>query len=64
MFEFDAHTDIHKAKAIGKGHYALSGNLDPAMLCSGSPTQVRAAARELLELFRGQGGLMIGPGCR
>lgn len=63
MFEFNARTDIRKAKAIGKGHYALSGNLDPAMLCSGSPEQVRAAARELLELFRGQGGLMIGPGC-
>ena len=63
MFEFDARTDIHKAKAIGKGYYALSGNLDPAMLNSGSPEQVRAAARELLALFRGQGGLMIGPGC-
>ncbi|MGM9659345.1 MAG: uroporphyrinogen decarboxylase family protein [Faecousia sp.] len=63
MFEFDGRTDIHKAKAIGKGHYVLSGNLDPAMLCSGSQEQVRAAVRELLDLFRGQGGLMIGPGC-
>ena len=63
MYEFDARTDIQKAKAIGKGHYVLSGNLDPAMLCSGSPQRVRSAALELLNLFRGQGGLMIGAGC-
>lgn len=63
MFEFDARTDIHKAKEIGRGHYVLSGNLDPAMLNSASPEEVRKATMELLDLFRGQGGLMIGPGC-
>ena len=63
MYEFDARTDIRKAKEIGKGHYVLSGNLDPAMLNSGTPEEVRAATMELLDLFRGQGGLMIGPGC-
>ena len=44
MFEFDARTDIRKAKATGKGHFVLSGNLDPAVLNSESPEQVRAAA--------------------
>lgn len=63
MFEFDARTDIRKAREIGKGHYVLSGNLDPAMLNSGSVDEVKAASRELLDLFRGQGGLVIGPGC-
>ena len=63
MFEFDARTDIRKAREIGKGHYVLSGNLDPAMLNSGSVDEVKAASRELLDLFRGQGGLLIGPGC-
>ena len=63
MFEFDARTDIRKAKEIGRGHYVLSGNLDPAMLNSASPEEVAGATRELLDLFRGQGGLMIGPGC-
>ena len=63
MYEFDARTDIHKARTAGKGHYALSGNLDPAMLNSAGVEEVRAACRELLDLFRGQGGLMIGPGC-
>ena len=63
MFEFDARTDIEKAKAIGKGHYVLSGNLDPAMMNNGMPEQVRNETMKLLDLFRGQGGLMIGPGC-
>lgn len=63
MYEFDARTDIRKAKDIGKGHFVLSGNLDPVMLETGTPDQVTAAARDLLEIFQGQGGLMIGPGC-
>lgn len=63
MYEFDARTDIHKAMEIGRGHYVLSGNLDPAMLNSADPDTVRAEAKALLELFRGKGGLMIGPGC-
>ncbi|MDO5399542.1 MAG: uroporphyrinogen decarboxylase family protein [Eubacteriales bacterium] len=63
MFEFDARTDPRKVQQIGSGHFVMSGNLDPAMLNSGKPEEVTAAARELLELFRGKGGLMIGPGC-
>ena len=63
MYEFDARTDIRKAREAGRGHYVLSGNLDPAMLNSGSVADVEAACRELLDMFRGQGGLMIGPGC-
>lgn len=63
MFEFDAQTDIRKAKEIGKGHFVLSGNLSTTMLNEGTPDDVRAAAKEVLDIFRGQGGLMIGPGC-
>lgn len=63
MYEFDARTDIRKARAAGEGHYALSGNLDPAMLNSAGPEQVCAETRQLLELFRGRGGLMLGAGC-
>lgn len=63
MFEFDARTDIRKAQEIGRGRFVLSGNLDPAMLNSDTPDEVFAASKELLDLFRGKGGLMIGPGC-
>lgn len=63
MYEFDSRTDIRIARDTGKGHYVLSGNLDPTLLCKGSAEEVRAAARDLLDMFRGKGGLMIGPGC-
>ena len=52
-----------KAMEIGRSHYVLSGNLDPAMINSADPDTVRAETKALLELFHGKGGLMIGPGC-
>ena len=33
------------------------------MINSADPDTVRAETKALLELFRGKGGLMIGPGC-
>lgn len=33
------------------------------MLAEGTPQQVTAEVKVLLDLFRGKGGLMIGPGC-
>ena len=62
-YEFDAKTDIRKAKEIGRGHFVISGNLDPVMLASAGPDTVREEAKKLLDLFRGKGDLMIGPGC-
>lgn len=63
MYEFDAQTDFTLAQKIGHGHYALSGNLDPTMVCKGTVEEVRDATLDLLAMFRGKGGLMIGPGC-
>lgn len=63
MYEFDQRTDIRKAMEIGRGHYVLSGNLDPVMLENAAPETVKEEAGKLLALFRGKGGLMIGPGC-
>lgn len=62
-YEFDGRTDIHKAKEIGFGHYIVSGNVDPVLFTSGTPEQITAASRELLDLYRGQGGLLLGAGC-
>ena len=62
-FEFDARTDIQKAMSAGHGHFALSGNLDPVMLTRSDPETVRDESKKLLNLFRGKGGFMIGPGC-
>ena len=63
MYELDYKTDIRLAKKIAKGHFAISGNIDPALFNSGTPDDIRIKARELCELFRGEGGLLIGPGC-
>ena len=63
MYEFDSRTDIRKAMEIGCGHYALSGNLDPAMLGNADPETVRAETKSLLDLFRGKGGLILASGC-
>lgn len=62
-YEFDSRTSIHKAKEIGFGHYIVSGNVDPALFANGTPEQITAASRELLDLYRGQGGLILGAGC-
>lgn len=63
MYEFDASTDIFHARDVGKGHFVLSGNIDPTLMCNGTAEEVKTEARKLLDIFRGQGGLMIGPGC-
>lgn len=63
MYEFDAKTDINLARETGRGHYTLSGNIDPTLICKGTASEVAKATKDLLDIFRGQGGLMMGPGC-
>ncbi len=63
MYELDYKTNIRRAKEAAKGHFSISGNIDPALFNSGSPDDIRREARTLCDLFRGEGGLMIGPGC-
>lgn len=63
MYELDYKTNIRYAKEVAKGHFSISGNIDPALFTSGTPDDIRAVSRELCDLYRGEGGLMIGPGC-
>ena len=63
MYELDYKTDIVRAKAVSKGHFAISGNIDPALFTTGTPEDIRRVTRALCDLYRGEGGLMIGPGC-
>ena len=63
MYELDYKTDIIKAKAVSKGHFVISGNINPILLETGSADQVRDVTKKLCDLYRGEGGLMIGPGC-
>lgn len=63
MYELDYKTDIVRARAIAENHFAISGNIDPALFANGTPDGIRRVTRALCDLFRGKGGLMIGPGC-
>lgn len=62
-YEFDDRTDIQKAKEVGFGHFVVSGNVDPVLLANGIPEEVTNVSRRLLDLYRGQGGLLLGAGC-
>ena len=63
MYELDYKTDIVRAKEVAKGHFVISGNVDPALFTTGTPDDIRRVTRALCDLYRGEGGLMIGPGC-
>lgn len=63
MYELDYKTDIYRAKKAAKGHFSISGNIDPVLFLSGTPEDIRKEARSLCDLYRGEGGFMIGPGC-
>lgn len=62
-YEIDAKTDIYAAKEAATGHFIISGNLDPSMLSTGHPDEIRAKTKELCDLFRGQGGFILCSGC-
>ena len=62
-YEIDAKTDLIAAKEASKSHFVLSGNLDPALLASGSPEEVRIETQKLCDMYRGEGGLILCSGC-
>ncbi len=63
MYELDYKTDIVRAKEMARGHFAISGNIDPTLFTTGTPEDIRRVTRALCDLYRNEGGLMIGPGC-
>jgi len=63
VLEVDHKTDPHKAKAAAGGRTCLLGNLDTSLLASGTPDQVDAACRELIEVWKPGSGFILGPGC-
>lgn len=61
--EMDAKTDLAAAKKAAKGHFIISGNLDPELLASGSQEEIRMATKHICDMFRGEGGLILCSGC-
>lgn len=62
-FELDWKTDVNRIFEIAHGRFTLSGNVDPTLFVTGSPEDVYAAARNVCDIFRGNGGLVLCSGC-
>jgi len=61
VLDLDWPMDMAEAKKAGA---AIRGNLDPArLLLDGTPEQVKAKSKEVLETAKAGGGLIFGSGC-
>jgi uroporphyrinogen decarboxylase len=62
--ELDSLTDARRAREILSGRATFIGNLEPtAVLALGTPANVEAKTRELIELFRDSRRLILNAGC-
>ncbi len=61
--DLDGTTDIFQAKEILKGHMCISGDVPAALLTLGSPGDVEAYCRKLIDEVGDGGGFMLTTGC-
>ncbi len=61
--ELDSRTDIFKAKEILKGHMCIAGDVPAAMLSVGTPEEVEAYCRKLIDVVGEGGGFILSTGC-
>jgi hypothetical protein len=54
-------TDVYKAKQILGGHMCISGMMPVSVLQMGTPDEVKAAAKELIDVVGKDGGFIMGP---
>ncbi len=62
VLEIDHKTDARQLKEAAAGRACLLGNIDTNVLALGTPDDVDAACRELIESCQAGGGLILGPG--
>lgn len=63
VLEIDHKTDAARMKEVAAGKTCLLGNVDTNLLALGTPSEVDAACRELIETCKPGGGFILGPGC-
>jgi uroporphyrinogen-III decarboxylase len=63
VVELDGSTDIFKAKQILKGHACIRGDVPPALLSLGTPEEVTAYCRKLIDVVGEGGGFILSVGC-
>ncbi len=63
IIDIDGSTDIFKAKEILHDHMAISGDVPPALLSMGTPEEVYAYCKKLIEVIGEGGGFILDSGC-
>lgn len=63
LMQLDGATDIFKAKEILRDHMALMGDVPPGLLAMGTPEEVTAYCRKLIEVVGDGGGFILNSGC-
>jgi methylmalonyl-CoA mutase cobalamin-binding domain/chain len=61
--DLDGTTDIFKAKEVLRGHMAISGDVQAALLTVGTPADVEAYCKKLIDEVGDGGGFMLTTGC-
>jgi MtaA/CmuA family methyltransferase len=63
VLEVDHKTDARSIKDAARGKACLLGNVDTSLLAFGTPADVDDACRELIGIWKKDGGCILGPGC-
>ena len=63
ILELDYKTDKVVAKDALRGKATFLGPVNPELIWSGTPSEVRDASREAIEVLAPGGELILGPGC-
>jgi len=63
VLDLDGLTDIFKAKQVLKGHMCISGDVPAALLKLGTPEEVAAYCRKLIDVVGDGGGFILSSGC-
>ena len=63
ILQLDGATDIYKAREVLKDHMALHGDVPAPLLTLGTPEQVYAYCKKLIEEIGSGGGFILSSGC-
>nr|WP_320130921.1 uroporphyrinogen decarboxylase family protein [uncultured Holophaga sp.] len=63
VFQLDGATDIFRAKDVLRGHCAIMGDVPASVLTIGTPGDVDAYAKKLIEYVGKDGGFLYSTGC-
>ena len=63
ILEVDHKTDPRTIKDAARHKTCLLGNIDTLLMATGTPAEIDAACRDLIEIWKPDSGFILGPGC-